>query len=171
MRTSSKQESINPIIQVTNIQQSNKQANWSPQTTAVAAENTLQWQLSALDKYICVYWKIDGKLLCSVCGIQIRMRRLQETSWWPTWGSSFSHQHSSIPPNIPIHNLSSRLLKLPIDSALITCLLSLFQPFTTLLVNQFLPTSLLNLSFIACIHCPVSCSGYQFLSPDQCFPC
>ena len=42
---------------------------------------------------------------------------------------------------------SIRLLKLPIDSALAMCLPSLFQSFTTLLVNQYLPRSVLNLSF------------------------
>ncbi|KAG0716225.1 Protein scarlet [Chionoecetes opilio] len=42
-------------------------------------------------------------------------------------------------------NLSSLLLKLPIDSALTTCLLSPCQSFTTLFVNQFFPISFLNL--------------------------
>ncbi|KAG0712609.1 Transmembrane protein 62 [Chionoecetes opilio] len=45
-------------------------------------------------------------------------------------------------------NLSSLPLKLPNDSALTTCLLSPFQSFTTLFVNQFFPNiSFLNLRF------------------------
>ena len=42
---------------------------------------------------------------------------------------------------------SNRLLKLPIDSPLTTCLPSLFQSFTTVLVNHYLSRSVLNLSF------------------------
>ena len=62
-------------------------------------------------------------------------------------------QHEAVPSNIyPTHLSSSTfwsncLLKLPIDSLLTMCLLSLFQSFITLLVNQYLPVSVLNLSF------------------------
>ena len=60
-----------------------------------------------------------------------------------TWTRQFIFSPTLLHP-YPVS--SNCLFKQPIDSALTTCLPSLFQSFTTLLVSQYPPTSVLNLS-------------------------